>query len=151
MNILLIFPAMCIYDKAMVSRESRGSGKGCCRSCWSCCVSCSCFGLCGPNKHQLDDLEEAMVGDHPVTASKFIRTQSREFELAIEDEQAAISDASFIQRIMLTFYGILHKLRWVLFVVSLAAFGICVYYATKLELPTSSDVRLLNPNHEYEK
>ncbi|KAG7351347.1 sterol-sensing domain containing protein [Nitzschia inconspicua] len=127
MNVLLVFPALCIYDKAMIAREKHGPSSGFCGRCWSCCVSCSCFGMCGPNKRQLDDLEDAMVGDHAVTASKFIRTQSRALELAQEDEQEAITNASFIQRMMLSFYSVLHK------------------------LPTSSDVRLLNSDHEYEK
>ncbi|KAG7341385.1 Patched family protein [Nitzschia inconspicua] len=151
MNVLLVFPALCIYDKAMMAREKNGESHGCLRSCWSCCVSCSCFGMCSPNKRQLDDLEEAMVGDQGMTASKFIRTQSRVFEMAKENEPDAIANASFIQRIMLGFYGVLHKLRWISFGTCLAAFGVCVYFATTLELPTSADVRLLNSGHEYEK
>ena len=152
MNVLLVFPALCIYDKAMVARESNATEDGCCESCWRCCISCSCFGLCGPKNKQVDDPEVAVVDDHPgVAASKFIRTQSRELELVQEDEQEAMADASYIQRIMLRFYGLLHKLRWILLAVCLASFGVCVYFATTLDLPTSSDVRLLDSDHEYEK
>lgn len=151
MNVLLVFPVLCIYDKAMIAREAKDSGNGCFGRCWSCCLSCSCFGVCGPTKQELDDLEGAKVENHGVTASNFIRTQSRELELVQEDEKEAMANASFIQRIMLGFYALQHKLRWILFVVCLASLGICVYYATTLELPTSSDVRLLDPDHEYER
>jgi len=148
MNVLLVFPALCIYDKAMMAREKKRNRHGCGNSCWMCCVSWSCCGLCSMRKgHHMHDLEEGL--DDGVTASRFIKTQSREFELAQEEEARA--KASFIQKVMLGFYGILHKLRWILFVICVASFGVCVYYATTLELPTSSDVRLLNSDHEYEK
>jgi hypothetical protein len=152
MNILLVFPALCIYDKAMIARElNANTTKSCPRSCWACCVTCNCFGKCGPGQHQIDDLEDPYVDDHGVTASKFIRTQSREFELTQQDEEEAKAHASFIQRIMLQFYVYLHKLRWPLFLLSLIALSLCVWKATTLELPTSSDVRLLSSSHEFEK
>jgi len=45
----------------------------------------------------------------------------------------------------------LRLLRWPLLVLCVVAFGLCVYFATTLKLPESSDVRLLSPNNEFEK
>lgn len=154
MNILLVFPALVIYDKAVIASLKRlAREEGAKPQCWICCISCSCCGLCGPKArmHQLDDLEDAVDG-HGVTASKFIRTPSREMSLEMEDaEERAMSSASWIQRVMLGFYYYLHLLRWPLFAVCVAAFGVCVYFATQLKLPLNSDVRLLNSDVMFEQ
>merc|ERR1712130_848187 len=56
-----------------------------------------------------------------------------------------------IRRILSTYYTIFHKLRYVLFLASLVGTGLSIYYAAKLELPTNSEVRLLNEKVEYEQ
>mmetsp|Transcript_56613 Transcript_56613/g.137486 ORF Transcript_56613/g.137486 Transcript_56613/m.137486 type:complete len:701 (-) Transcript_56613:1769-3871(-) len=154
LNVLLVFPALVIYDKAMIASAKRlARGEVSKPSRWMCCVSCGCFGLCGPKAkmHQLDDLEDAVDG-RGVTASKFIRTPSREMSLEVEEaEERAEHSASFIQKIMLGFYSYLHFLRWPLFVICIAAFSVCIYYATLLKPPLSSDVRLLNDDVMYEQ
>eukprot|EP00529_Nitzschia_sp_RCC80_P008933 CAMPEP_0113459858 /NCGR_PEP_ID=MMETSP0014_2-20120614/10681_1 /TAXON_ID=2857 /ORGANISM="Nitzschia sp." /LENGTH=1179 /DNA_ID=CAMNT_0000351479 /DNA_START=293 /DNA_END=3829 /DNA_ORIENTATION=+ /assembly_acc=CAM_ASM_000159 len=154
LNVLLVFPALVIYDKAMIASAKRlARGEVSKPSRWMCCVSCGCFGLCGPKAkmHQLDDLEDAVDGQG-VTASKFIRTPSREMSLEVEEaEERAEHSASFIQKIMLGFYSYLHFLRWPLFVICIAAFSVCIYYATLLKPPLSSDVRLLNDDVMYEQ
>ena len=105
MCVLLIFPALCIYDKVLM----RGSKNP--------CISCHCC---------------------------------HRFETHGEDIDGEEAKPSLIRRILVGYYKIAHFLRWALLVLCLAAFGVCIYYATKLELPTSSDVRLLDSDNEFE-
>ena len=58
---------------------------------------------------------------------------------------------NMIQRILLKYYNILHLTRWPLLALCLGALALSTYFASTLELPTSSDVRLLNENIEYEQ
>lgn len=57
---------------------------------------------------------------------------------------------SAIRRILATYYNFLHRGRWVLLVVTVGAIIACGITATNLEPPASSDVRLLDDDHEFE-
>lgn len=103
--ILLVFPALCIYDRRLQSGKS------------NLCIACHCCKGMEGSSDENDD----------------------------EDKQ------SFIRRMLLKFYHILHKIRWVMFVVCLVALGVCIYFAATLELPTSADVRILDEDNEYEQ
>ena len=116
MNVALVFPALCIYDKALTNTERKAS----------CCVSCSCCGLYKQSRLESNDS-------------------------GIDDKPGADSKPSLIHSILLGFYFLLHKLRWIFFVVCLGSFAITAYYASTLELPTSSDVRLLNDQSQFEQ
>lgn len=100
MCVLLIFPAICIYDRSLI----RG-GKN-----W--CISCHCC-------HQLEahDADDADGEEKP----------------------------SLIRRILAQYYKIVHCSRWALLLACLAGFIVSAIYASRLTLPTSSDVRLLDP------
>lgn len=148
MCVLMVFPALCIYDKSIQAKKRGHVGN----RFWTCCVSCTCFGFCTP-KIEMDDLEEAIEG-HGVTASRFIRTKSGDAENDREEEEmddSATSKATNIQRAMLGFYYYLHVCRWPLFVVSAAALGVCIWKASTLSLPQSSDVRLLSSDVQFEQ
>ena len=58
---------------------------------------------------------------------------------------------SLIRRILLSYYNGLHKFRWALLVASVVAFIICCVFAATLDLPKSSDVRVLRNSVEYER
>lgn len=58
---------------------------------------------------------------------------------------------SLIRRILLSYYTFLHKGRYVIFIICLGGLGISTYFATTLELPTSSDVRIMDEDIEYEQ
>ncbi len=103
--ILLVFPALCIYD-----RRLKAGSTG-----W--CFACHC---CKNTEGSSDEDED-------------------------EEKQ------SLIRRILLKFYHILHNIRWGLLVVCLIGLGICIFFATTLELPTSADVRILDKDNEYEQ
>ena len=88
-----------------------------------------------------------------VTLSCFESGGSKESARDTESDQnkdAASGKPSLVHTILLGFYFLLHKLRWVLFVVCIGSFAITTYYASTLQLPTSSDVRLLNDHCQYE-
>jgi len=105
MCVLLVLPALCIYD----NRNRHG------RNCFFSCHFCH---------------------------------KSEEHSPDIDGEEAK---PSLIKQILTSFYNGLHFIRWPLFVACFAALGVCIYYAMKLQLPNSSDVRLLDPKRsQYE-
>lgn len=64
-----------------------------------------------------------------------------------EDE----SKPSLIRRILTVFYNALHKVRWILLVMCIAATVVSVIFASRLTQPASSDVRLLSSSVHYEQ
>jgi len=132
MNVLLVFPALCIYDRALF--QSGGHGNV------NCCISCSCFGFMKPVRPTSEDDDDQKQDDE---------------ESDVENGKVADLERdlkpSLIRRILLGFYDVLHYARWPLFVASLTAFGVSVYFASTLELPTSSDVRLLAEKSQFEQ
>jgi predicted RND superfamily exporter protein len=103
--ILLVFPALCIYDRRLQAKKA------------NLCIACHC---CHNSEGSSDDDDD-------------------------EDKQ------SLIRRILLKFYHGLHKIRWGLLFFCAVGFGVCIYFATTLELPTSADVRILGEDNEYEQ
>lgn len=101
MCVLLVFPALCIYDRALI----RGGR--------NCCISCHCC-------HQME------AGD--------------------KGEDGKDGKPSLIRRILVAYYKVVHKLRWGLLLACIAGFVVSAIYASSLTLPTSADVRLLDPD-----
>jgi hypothetical protein len=127
MNVLLVFPALCIYDGALAKQGGHHNV--------NCFISCSCFGFI-PNRAAQDENVEDAVNGEIDNDSNHGKSHSKQ---------------SLIRRILLGFYKVLHFTRWPLFVACFAAFGVTVYVASTLELPTSSDVRLLDDSNQYEQ
>jgi protein dispatched 1 len=150
MNVVLIFPALCIWDRSLQANGIKGS---------SCFILCSCFGLL-KNK----DIVDTTTSDGTATTK----------ELALDDDGAedleattrtlgtssgriSIQDSSkeekpsLTTRIFTKFYDVVHVTRWPLLVACMAALSVCIYYSTTLQLPLSSDVRLLNDKEQFEQ
>ena len=106
MNVLLVFPALCIYDRALQRSAQTSRRPNCCIT-WACSHGGSSAGL--------------------------------------EDKN------SVIHRVLSLFYSGLHSIRWVLFVVCVVAIILSAVFAAKLDLPTSSDVRLLPSDEQFEQ
>ena len=123
MNILLVFPALCIYD----IRNLRGQN-GFCTSC--CCCCCCCFGN-GDHDHDNDEESE---GNH-----------------SNDDDDDEDDKQSLIRWILSGYYWFLSKTRWGLFVTCFVGLILCSVWSAKLEMPTSSDVRLLKESHQFEQ
>jgi len=109
---LLIFPALCIYDRH--TKETKG--------CASCCYTCF------QKPDQVNDGEQDNEG-----------------------EDAGEEKPSFIRQVLLSYYHYLHTFRWYLFVASIISLVVSSWYATKLTLPTNSDVRILSKSIQYEQ
>ena len=105
MCVVLVFPALCLYDGWRMN--------GCCLGC---CVS---LHVCKKKDEEFED----------------------------EDEE---SKPSLIRRILNEFYKVLHLLRWPLLAACVAGLVLSAIFATRLELPQSSDVRLLSNSHQFE-
>jgi hypothetical protein len=165
MDVLLIFPCICIYD-LYLERDKKPN----------CCITCHCCAGWEGGKHEIDDDELYDNGDgnqlvvnaqklkeegndvtldgdttnsHPQDTAPDLRHQN-----LVRDRYKDVDfdhKPSLIRRILLGYYRLLHKGRWLLLAGSAAAFGVCIYYASKIQLPKSSDVRLLKADHELEK
>jgi 5-methyltetrahydrofolate--homocysteine methyltransferase len=104
MNIMIVFPALCMYDIWL----QRGSS--------NCLIACY-----SKNLQRKNDVEEAVE-----------------------------TKTSFIHRILTFYYSFIHKFRWVVLLASLGAIILCTIFALKLQLPETSEVRLLPEGHPLE-
>jgi hypothetical protein len=128
MNILLVFPALCIYDKALVAKGHQNV------SWFITCTCCGVFALKGEND---DDEEIEDVDD--TTNDKHNDSLEEEFK------------PNLIRKILLLFYRGLHFVRWPLLALCIVAIITTAYFASTLEMPTSSDVRLLDDSIQFEQ
>jgi len=133
MCILLVFPALCIYDKWL----SRGNN-----------FCCSCH-ICKKRPRENDvATENNNAASLPHATSEFVNDEARN---TATEELIDMEKNSFIRRVMSGFYFYFHKIRWIVFVLSIAAIIVSSIFAARLELPKDSEVRLLNENVEFEK
>lgn len=127
MDVLLIFPCLCIYDGY---RENT-----------NCCITIQ---RCRCRKSGDDDGHEGKEPQHE------LQNQEQHIELN-DDGEAREVTMSLIRRILFAYYNFLHRFRWPLFAAITIAFATCCYFASRLRLPLSADVRLLKPSVEYER
>jgi predicted RND superfamily exporter protein len=128
MNILLVFPALCIYDKALVAKGHQNVS-------WY--ITCTCCGVFAPKGSNDDEEEIEDVDD----------TSNDKHNDSLEEE----FKPNLIRQILLLFYRGLHFVRWPLLVLCIVAIIITTYFASTLEMPTSSDVRLLDDSIQFEQ
>ena len=108
-KVLLLFPALCIYD----NNRSKGEGY-----------------------HEHASPSSSINGPSPTSLP--------------DQEQAGEADDK-IDHILLKYYNFLHMNRYLLLKLCFGALVLSVYFASSLKLPTTSDVRLLNPSNQYEQ
>ena len=130
MCVLLVFPALCIYDQYRHK-------KNCCCRCHFC--------------HRLEaaeDDDDCEIGPDGQEQEQQQQQQPHESQ----DQEGEKKHTSLIHRILTAFYHVLHKTRYFLCVACLAAIILAIVFAAKMTLPTSSDVRLLDSDSfQYEK
>jgi len=144
--ILFIFPGLCIYDQALIKRAAR-TESSCLSGCWSGCVGCgTCMKCCSHTVVYDDVIISSPTSEHFKGSSAGSSPTADESESSDE-----IENYNATQRLMLSLSNVLYKLRWPLLAVSIITFGLFCYFATKLGLPESSDVRLLKPSIQYEQ
>ena len=135
MNVLLVFPALCIYDEAIMSAKENDRRPNCCIQ----------FGRATEHTSSADE----DVGNTDVEAAKEDAAEEESDQDANNKENE--KKDSLIRTVLKRYYEILHRLRWVLFILSAAALGISTYYASTFDLPTSSDVRMLDGSNQFEQ
>ena len=135
MCVLLVFPALCIYDQADQANR--------------CCCHCKLFPNCkmsNKNKGNKDDNEEEHVddeGDADVVSSK---------ETGDETDEEHQMEESLIHSILRSFYRYLYMFRWPLLFICLGSLIWCSIVAIGIELPSDSDVRLYDEtDNQYEQ
>jgi len=137
--VLFIFPGLCIYDLALMNRREGKQSGGFLAGCWIGCVSCgACFSCC----HKAAAYENDMV----------LTSAENGDDIMVEEkdcDDTARYNSS--QIFLLKFSAKLYGARWPLLAFCIISFGLCSFYATKLPLPESSDVRLLKPGIQYEQ
>jgi len=137
--VLFIFPGLCIYDLALIKRAKRNSSGGVLSGCWIGCVSCgACVSCC----HKTAAYDDVVV---------LPSSEGCDEGMANEKDSDDTIRYNSTQRFLLTFSEQLYRARWPLLVLCVVSFGLCSFYATKLALPDSSDVRLLKPGIQYEQ
>ena len=124
--VVLVFPAICLFD-----RWKEGGKAG-----WYVELGSrklpqvpSTVTTYPPDKRNVND--EASNADHAPE-------QRREWK------------GSLVMRILSQYFEFLHRLRYILLVLFAVGFGVSIYYALQLELPSTSAVRQLPSNHETE-
>jgi len=122
MNVFLVFPALCIYDRWLMNGKR------------NCCISFSRNSVSNASSESESSKEKEIttpesLEEHPVEAE---------------------SKPSLIHRILSGYYSYLHKFRYFVLALCVAAMGICVYMSLQFKLPETTDVRLLPEGHEFE-
>ncbi|KAL7561599.1 hypothetical protein ACA910_004188 [Epithemia clementina (nom. ined.)] len=143
--ILLVFPALCIYDKADHSNR-------CCCHC-RLMTTCKCTKKKSKGNEEEED-EEVVVDEPKVKDASGLDAdepdvhahQTSKVELEEEMEEG------LIHKILRSFYKYLYMFRWPLLVICGASLVWCAIVASQIALPESSDVRLYNEDdNQYEK
>ena len=136
--VVLVFPAICLFDKWIQEGEGRRF-----------CVQ---FGL--PRTRQMQR-QTTNTGDNPdavsrheITVDDMTAEQSPSSSKA--DDDSSDWKGSFIMRILSKYYECLHPVRFVLVATMAVGFVVSIYFALKLQLPDTSAVRQLSPDHETE-
>lgn len=147
LDVVVMFPCLCIYDSYRNKRN--------------CFMSIQCSGAedrpressSGFSVEEEKKEEEVKEEEEEVDPSDFTK-RKQESSVAVSEDVAPTPQDShnLIRCILLSFYGFLHKWRWILLVLSLAALAVCSYFATTLSVPvTSSDMQILGEDTQYEQ
>jgi len=128
--VLLVFPALCIYDKANLKAASEEKKSLCCN------LSCG-----GKKKKKPKTNDDASVAVVPQDDS------AHAAHVTLDDAD----NQSLIRRILLGYYRVFHKLRWIIFAACLIGTVVSGIFAAGLQLPADSEVRLLGEDVEFEK
>ena len=124
MNILLVFPALCLYDQMILQHLEE--------------------------QHNNQDNNE---NNENTRISRFITFIDPKTFFGNEDIQTKddSTPSSFIQRLLINFYDVIHAIRWPLLVLCLATIGVTAKFASTLQLPTTSDIPLMDENIQFEQ
>ncbi|CAB9509808.1 dispatched homolog 1 [Seminavis robusta] len=160
MDILLVFPSLCIYDQYLERVDKP-----------NCCMTCHCCHRFEGGKHEINDDSELVDKDEAEKKQEHAKydddgnmiqnltqnLQEQAHELNVVNLHNRYKDIdedhkpSLIRRVLLGYYHVLHTLRYPLLVACAVAYGLCLWKASQLRLPLTPDVRLFREDHEFEK
>lgn len=124
MDVLIMFPALAIYDRWIMSGKS------------GCLVTFQ---------------NKSRDASKPSTANSGSGT-SNETDTKVEDPTTKLNEKrSLIHRILLFYYKIQHKFQWVFVCLCIFAIAMCAYIASTFKLPEESDVQLLPDDNKVRK
>lgn len=141
LDVVVMFPCLCIYDSYRFQRnycmdlrpltaakeEAEESGE--------------------QRRHREVDEEEKMEEEDELALSK----PNRDGEQESTSSQPSVDTTSLIRRMLMSYYEFLHRWRYFVLALSMAALGVCSYFATTLKVPPSaSDIQLLIDSAEPE-
>ena len=146
LTVCFVFPGLCIYDRALIKRAA-GEQTAWYAGCWMGCVGCgTCFSRCS----KTGVYDDVVVDAHGSTPPE----KSVEKSTPVEEESDSAEEEivyNGTQRLMLKLSDYLHKARWPLLIVCIASLVVSTWYALKLSLPETSEVRLIKPSIQYEQ
>jgi len=137
--VLLVFPALCIYDKANLKAASEEKKSLCC--------NLSCGGNKKKKKKNTNDDNVVDASDDDVAVVVPNDDSAHAAHVTLDDAD----NQSLIRRILLGYYKVFHKLRWIIFAACLIGTVVSGIFAAGLQLPADSEVRLLGEDVEFEK
>ena len=143
MNVILVFPALCIYDKSVQASAKDGRRPNCCMT-WACCKS-------GNEEEVAAHQHEHQQHEHKKLKDDSSDDLEKQGAKKLESEEEEEVHPSFIHRVLLGYYSILHRIRWGLLVACIVALVLSIIFAAQLTLPLSSDVRVLQEDVPFEQ
>lgn len=176
MNIFLVFPALCLYDKWLLA----GSQNCCVNFDWCCRkadseepLQLSLQQQNRPANGIANDVEGQVPMEQSTRTSTATNVEGEDVEESArtfasdrgaagrvkghQDPDAAeraklieVEHKSFIHRILDSYYKLLHRFRWLVLGITAAGFITCTVFAAQLTLPTSSDVAILPDKNQYQ-
>jgi hypothetical protein len=141
--VLLVFPALILYDKWMVRSRINNTRINCCVSCFDGRKNPSIEETQHEQMESFDDTNKDASEPHDPNGSDEMQAQRQGYESPTEAK-------NLIQRILLSFLKGMFFLRYAMVVLILGSFIGACYGASRLKLPDTSEVRLLNEKSEYE-
>jgi hypothetical protein len=157
LDMLFMFPCLCIYDSYRFQQN--------CLVAWRCCDHAKLSQR--PSEEQAEqEHRPALVVDEEEGADAVINCEEQECSKSDGSTSGSNNDDAFdrmggshkrkhhnlIQRILHRYYVLLHSFRWYILVLSLAALGLCIYFALTLEVPDrNSEIQILTDGVEYEQ
>mmetsp|Transcript_3888 Transcript_3888/g.8675 ORF Transcript_3888/g.8675 Transcript_3888/m.8675 type:complete len:1195 (+) Transcript_3888:233-3817(+) len=135
MNIFLVFPALCLYDKWIL----KGSKNKCVNFDWCCQNTAS-------DDSNATDIEASTRPSTPAVTNENIDLT----ESDIRHNELEAEKQTLIHRFLDAYYNILHKFRWFVLGVVIAATTVCAVFAAQLTLPVSSEVAILPDSNPYQ-